>query len=155
MNKIGKFDNTILLVDDDTLNISALTHLLNDEFNVIAERSGRRSVDLAKEAQPDVILLDIVMPDMNGFEVIKALKEDEATRDIPVIFITGLNNTKDEEQGLILGAADYINKPFSAYIVKLRIRNQLQISEQIRIIQELEAEIGAEIGEEIGNGGDI
>ena len=131
------FEHTVLVIDDDWLNITALTYLLSDEFNVFTERSGRKSVEVAKDIQPDVILLDVVMPDMNGFEVITALKKDEATKDIPVIFVTGLNNTRDEEQGLILGAVDYINKPFSSYIVKLRIRNQLQISSQIRIINEL------------------
>ena len=131
------FEHTVLIVDDDWLNITALTHLLSDEFNVFTERSGSKSVKVAKDIQPDVILLDVVMPDMNGFEVITALKKDEATKDIPVIFVTGLNNTRDEEQGLILGAVDYINKPFSSYIVKLRIRNQLQISSQIRTIHEL------------------
>ena len=131
------FEHSVLIIDDDWLNITALTHLLSDEFNVFTERSGSKSVEVAKDIQPDVILLDVVMPDMNGFEVITALKKDEATKDIPVIFVTGLNNTRDEEQGLILGAVDYINKPFSSYIVKLRIRNQLQISSQIRIIHEL------------------
>ena len=131
------FEHSVLIIDDDWLNIMALTHLLSDEFNVFTERSGSKSVEVARDIQPDVILLDVVMPDMNGFEVITALKKDEATKDIPVIFVTGLNNTRDEEQGLILGAVDYINKPFSSYIVKLRIRNQLQISSQVRTIHEL------------------
>ena len=132
-----EFEYTVLIIDDDPLNITALTHLLSDEFNVIAERSGAKSVTVAREAKPDVILLDVVMPDMNGFEVIASLKKDENTRDIPVIFVTGLNNTRDEEQGLILGAVDYINKPFSSYIVKLRIKNQLLISTQLKTMHEL------------------
>jgi len=131
------FAHSILIIDDDVLNIMSLTHLLSDEFNVFTERSGSSALQAAKDILPDVILLDVVMPDMNGFEVITALKEDDSTKDIPVIFVTGLNNTKDEEQGLILGAADYINKPFSSYIVKLRIRNQLKLSSQIRTILEL------------------
>jgi len=121
-----KFEHTVLVIDDDILNITALTHLLSDEFNIISERNGRNSLQVVKTTKPDVILLDVIMPDMNGFEVIAALKNDEDTKNIPVIFITGLNNTKDEEQGFVLGAVDYINKPFSSYVVKQRIKNQLQ-----------------------------
>ena len=131
-----KHDHTVLIIDDDFLNITALTHLLSDEFNIITERNGLKSVETARTLKPDLILLDIVMPEMNGFEVIAALKNDETTKGIPVIFVTGLNNTRDEEQGLLLGAVDYINKPFSGYIVKLRIRNQLQISTQMNTIHE-------------------
>jgi len=134
---MDNFKHTILIIDDDTLNITALTHLLIDEFNVYVEQSGARGIKTAKEVQPHIILLDVVMPDMNGFEVLAALKKEDATKDIPVIFVTGLNNTRDEEQGLILGAVDYINKPFSAYIVKLRIRNQLQIYGQLQENHEL------------------
>jgi len=133
---MDSFEHTILIIDDDTLNITALTHLLSDEFNVYVEQSGARGIKMAKEIQPHIILLDVVMPDMNGFEVLAALKKEDTTKDIPVIFVTGLNNTRDEEQGLILGAVDYINKPFSAYIVKLRIRNQLQIYGQLQEIHE-------------------
>ena len=134
---MNRFAHSVLIVDDDLLNITALTHLLSDEFNVYTERSGRNSIAKAKECKPDVILLDIVMPDMNGFEIIAELKKDEFTKDIPVIFVTGLNNTRDEEQGLILGAVDYINKPFSSYILKLRIKNQLHISSQAQTIRQL------------------
>lgn len=137
--EMTNFEYSVLIIDDDWLNITALTHLLSDEFNVFTERYGSKGVEAAKDVKPDVILLDVVMPDMNGFEVITALKKDEETKDIPVIFVTGLNNTRDEEQGLVLGAVDYINKPFSSYIVKLRIRNQLQISSQIQTIHELRA----------------
>ena len=133
---MNKFEHTVLIIDDDDLNITSLTHLLSDEFNVFSERNGSKSLAAAREHKPDVILLDVVMPDMNGFEVIDALKKDEETKNIPVIFITGLNNTKDEEQGLVLGAVDYINKPFSSYIVKLRIKNQLQITAQMKSVHE-------------------
>jgi len=134
---MNNFEHTILVIDYDTLSVTALTHLLSDEFNVVTERRGSDSINTAREVQPDVILLDVVLPDMNGFEIITLLKKDELTKDIPVIFVTGLNNTKDEEQGLMLGAVDYINKPFSSYIVKLRIKNQLQIAKQIQTIRKL------------------
>jgi len=131
---MDKFEHTVLVIDDDMLNITALTHLLSDEFNVFTEKSGIRSLETVKKIRPDIILLDVIMPDMNGFDVITVLKKDPETKDIPVIFVTGLNNTRDEEQGLILGAADYVNKPFSSYIIKLRIRNQLQVFGQIQTI---------------------
>jgi len=135
------FEHTILIIDDDMLNIMALTHLLSDEFNVVTEKCGHNAVAVAKKLKPDIILLDILMPGINGFEVIDELKKDEETKEIPVIFVTGLNNTKDEERGLTLGAADYINKPLSGYIVKLRIKNQLQIIAQMKTIRELSSQI--------------
>jgi len=122
---MNKFDHTILIIDDDILNLTSLTHLLSDEYNIVTERDGNKGLDVAKAVKPDLILLDIVMPNINGFEILAAIKEEPITKDTPVIFITGLNNTRDEELGLVLGAVDYINKPFSSYIVKLRIKNQL------------------------------
>ncbi len=81
----------------------------------------------------DVILLDILMPNIDGYEVITVLKNDERTREIPVIFITALDNMDDEEKGLSLKAADYIGKPFSPAVVKLRVRNQIQIVSQLTL----------------------
>jgi len=122
---MGKY--SVMVIDDDVVSVTALTHLLSDEFDVIAELDCQKSVAVAKELRPDIILLDVVMPETNGFEIIELLKKDEITKDIPVIIVTGLNNTKDEEQGLMLGAADYISKPFSGFIAKTRIKNQLKI----------------------------
>jgi diguanylate cyclase (GGDEF)-like protein len=115
--------NSILLVDDEPMNITSLTHILKTDYTVYVEKDGAGCLEAARELKPDVILLDILMPIMNGFEVIKTLKNDEATRDIPVIFVTGL--------------ADYIQKPFSAAVVKLRVRNQIQIVNQMRIIHDI------------------
>jgi CheY-like chemotaxis protein len=81
---------------------------------------------------PDVILLDILMPEMDGYEVLSRLKSDEETRNIPVIFVTGLINPEDEKKGLEMGAADYINKPFNADTVREKIRNQIQILKQTK-----------------------
>jgi len=86
---------------------------------------------------PDVILLDVLMDDMDGYAVIEALKASEATKDIPVIFVTALDSTGDEAWGLSLGAADYITKPFSSGIVKLRVDNQIKAIEQLRTIERL------------------
>ncbi|MCL2049659.1 MAG: response regulator [Defluviitaleaceae bacterium] len=128
--------STVLIIDDEAANIMTLTHILRDEYVVRAVKSGREGVELAKAHLPDVILLDILMPDMDGFQVLKELKTD-GTRDIPVIFITGLSSSADEEQGLKLGASDYITKPFTSSIVKLRISRQIQMKQQIEAIEHL------------------
>jgi len=125
---------SVLIVDDENLNILALTHILKDEYQVYAVKNGPDAIKASEKFLPDVILLDIIMPDMDGYEVIAHLKASEATKNIPVIFISGLSNPEDEKKGLILGAADYITKPFSSAIVKLRIKNQIQILSQIWII---------------------
>jgi len=129
--------NTVLIVDDDALNIAALTHILKDDYTIFVEKDGEDAIETAKELLPDLVLLDIVMPKMDGFEVLAYLKSRPETREIPVVFITGLNNAQDEERGLVLGAADYIHKPFSPSIIKLRVKNQLQLVNQIRIINHL------------------
>lgn len=129
--------NTVLIVDDDALNITALTHILKDDYTIYVEKDGADALETAQELLPDLILLDVVMPKMDGFEVLAFLKNKPETRGIPVIFITGLSNVQDEEKGLMLGAADYIHKPFTPAIVKLRVKNQLQIVNQIRIINHL------------------
>ena len=128
--------NSILIVDDEKSNILALTHILNPEYTVYAARDGQGAVNAASKHLPDIVLLDILMPGMDGYGAIAALKNSEITRDIPVIFITGLSNAGDEEKGLAMGAADYIAKPFSPEIVKLRVRNQLTIINQMRELDE-------------------
>jgi putative two-component system response regulator len=100
--------NSILIVDDSALNIAALTHILRGDYQLYVEKDGYACIESARKHTPDLILLDIIMPGMNGFEVITELKHNTLTRDIPVIFITGLDNTQDEERGFLLGAADYI-----------------------------------------------
>jgi len=129
--------NSILIVDDEKSNILALTDILNKEYKVYAVIDSREAVETAEEDLPDVILLDVIMPEMDGYEVIAALKRSKKARDIPVIFITGLDSIEAEEKGLALGAADYIPKPFHAPIVKMRVQNQMKILEQYRIIERL------------------
>ena len=129
--------NSILIVDDESLNITALSHILTPDYTVYVEKDGQGCIDSARDLKPDLILLDIIMPSMNGFEVIKILKDDEETRDIPVVFVTGLNNSRDEELSFNLGASDYINKPFSSPVVKLRVKNQMQIVNHTRNIKRL------------------
>ena len=133
----GAKKSSILVVDDENSNIMALTHILNPEYTVYAAKSGQNAIKAAEKYLPDVILLDILMPEMDGYAVISALKSSEKTQSIPVIFITGLNSSEDEEKGLALGAADYIAKPFSPAIVKLRIRNQIKMLDQLYTIEQL------------------
>ena len=129
--------NSVLVVDDEKANIMALTHILSPFFTVYAAKSGIDAVAAAEKFMPDVILLDVVMPEMNGYAVVNKLKNSANTCDIPVIFVTGLNDAESEETGLVLGAADYISKPFSSAIVKLRVNNQLKMINQMRIIEQL------------------
>ena len=128
---------SLLIVDDENANIYALTQILGEEFVIYAAKNGQDALEVACNYTPDVILLDILMPDMDGYEVLSVLKRKDLTKDIPVIFITGLSNCEAEEKGLALGASDYISKPFSSAIVKLRVRNQIQILNQIKMIRNL------------------
>ncbi len=116
----------ILIVDDAPENIQVLMELLKNDYKIIAAMNGPKAIELANKApQPDLILLDIQMPDMDGYEVCEQLKATEQTENIPVIFITALSDEKDEYKGLSLGAEDYITKPFSPALVNARVRNQL------------------------------
>ena len=128
--------NSALIVDDVTSNIRTLSSMLQPDYSVRAAVNGQTAIEIAEKFLPDVILLDILMPGMDGYEVLSILKSSERTKDIPVIFITGLSGDTLEEKGLQLGAADYITKPFSPEIVKLRVRNQIKI---INLQRDLEA----------------
>ena len=132
----NKKKNTLLIVDDETANIIALTNILGDEYDVYIAKNGPDAIMLAKKHLPDVILLDVLMSKMDGYEVINKLKKAEKTKPIPVIFITGLDNTDAERKGLALGAADYISKPFVSEIVKLRVQNQVSLVNYIRALKE-------------------
>ena len=123
----GQEKNCVLIIDDDKTNIITLTHILSPEYNIHAAKSGREGIKLAEKYLPDLILLDIRMPGMDGYETFQALNDSERTRGLPVIFITGLDKEADEEKGLALGAADYITKPFSSELVKLRVRNRVGV----------------------------
>jgi len=130
--------SALLIIDDDEMNTRILTHTLESDYTIYTVSDGVQAVAKAEEYMPDLILLDIVMPNMDGYQILAELKNSEKTRKIPVIFITGLDSTKDEEKGLSLDVADYIPKqPFSPLIVKLRVRNQIQIINQFRTIQRL------------------
>jgi len=125
----AEFDRkTILIVDDAPENLMLLGELLQAEYRVRAANSGARALQvLVSDPRPDLVLLDVMMPEMDGYEVIRRLKQQEQTRDIPVIFITAMTAVADEERGLALGAVDYITKPFSPAIVQARVRAQLEL----------------------------
>jgi putative two-component system response regulator len=119
---------TILVVDDTPDNIDLLCAVLERDYRTKIAVNGERALKIARgEAKPDLILLDIMMPGMSGYDVCKALKADPATRDIPVIFVTAMSEVADEQLGLSLGAVDYITKPVSAPIVLARIKTQLSM----------------------------
>ena len=133
----GELKRSILIIDDEKANIMVLTSILSSNYRVLALKDSREAVQVAAEELPDVILLDVLMPEMDGFEVIEELKNNNKTKDIPVIFITGLDSTEAEEKGFKLGAADYIAKPFHPAIVQLRIHNQIKLQERDLIERDL------------------
>ena len=119
---------TVLIVDDAPENIAAMAALLKGEYRTVAATRGERALELARsESGVDVILLDVVMPGMDGHEVCWRLKQDPKTANIPVIFLTSRGNMEDEQKGFELGAVDYIMKPFSPPIVKARLKTHLQL----------------------------
>ena len=128
---------TLLIVDDEKRNRSLLTELLQGDYRIILAKNGEQALERAREHHPDLILLDVLMPDRDGYAVIRELKNDDQTRDIPVIFVTALDSAGDEERGLELGAVDYISKPFNPAIVRVRIRNHLQSVQQRRLLEQL------------------
>ena len=132
---------TLLVVDDAPGNIRVLRNLLRDEARILFATSGKDALSTARSAQPDLILLDVMMPDMDGYEVCRALKADPATRAIPIIFVTGLAETTDETTGLEAGAIDYITKPFVPAIVRMRVRNHLALRRATTELQVLNGEL--------------
>jgi len=119
---------TILVVDDTPDNLSLMSGLLKDEYKVKVAPGGERALAIAQSgAPPDLILLDIMMPEMDGYEVCRRLKSDPATRSIPVIFLTGRAEAEDEARGLELGAVDYITKPINPPVLMARVKAQLSL----------------------------
>lgn len=134
----------VLLVDDAPANIQIVNSILKDTYKIRVATNGAKALELAKGTPaPDLILLDIVMPEMDGYEVCTRLKAAAETRDIPVIFLTGQTETEDETRGFEVGAVDYIHKPFSPAIVKARVHTHLvlrgireQLARQLRAIRD-------------------
>jgi serine phosphatase RsbU (regulator of sigma subunit) len=119
---------SVLIVDDTPINLGVISGALKDSFKTKVATNGEKALSIAGgEEKPDLILLDVMMPGMDGYEVCRRLKADPATRDIPVIFLTGQTGTDDETRGFEVGAVDYIHKPFSEAVVKARVRTHLML----------------------------
>jgi diguanylate cyclase (GGDEF)-like protein len=118
---------TILIVDDTPTNIEILSEALNAEYEVLFATNGQDALNVAFDAGPDLILLDIMMPEMDGYQVCEQLKADARTRSIPVIFVTAMDQEADEAKGLSVGAIDYLAKPIRLPIVRARVRNHLEL----------------------------
>lgn len=136
--------NTILIVDDEPANLRVLKQILHEDYRLVFAKSGSEALRLAEQKAPDLILLDIMMPDMTGLEVCKMLKSRSGTAAIPVIFVTALSEETDEAQGFETGAVDYITKPVSKAVVRARVRTHLSLVQadelratRLQIIQRL------------------
>lgn len=127
---------TVLVVDDTPENIDLLAGILSSDYKVRAATTGERALHIAQSKPPDMILVDIMMPGMDGYEVCRRLKQDITTSRIPVIFITTMSSAEDERRGLELGAVDYITKPFSPAIVAARVKTHLALYDQNRSLEE-------------------
>jgi len=137
--------NTLLVVDDTPGNIDVLRGILGADYTIKIANNGPLALKIAAEQPPDLILLDVMMPGMDGYEVCRLLKGNEATRHIPIIFVTARGEVADETLGFELGAADYIIKPVSPPIVRARIRAHLALSDQRHYLQQLVAERTGEL----------
>jgi putative two-component system response regulator len=126
---------TILIVDDHPANLDILVNILQDDYTLKISLNGARALDAAYSGEVDLIILDVMMPGMNGFEVCRRLKGDPRTSAIPVIFISALTDVEDEAFGFAVGAVDYITKPFSAAIVQARVKTHLALSDQQRHLE--------------------
>ena len=127
----------VLVADDDAINREVLGELLKPEYPVLLAKNGAQALERAARHAPDLILLDVMMPDMDGYEVLRRLRADPQTAHIAVIFISGLDRPEDEANGLKMGAADYITKPFNPSVVMARVAVHLQVVRQRRMLERL------------------
>jgi class 3 adenylate cyclase len=132
----------VLVVDDTPDNLFLMSALLEDRYDVVTAESGAQALEAVRASPPELILLDIMMPGMDGYEVMRRLRKEPATADIPVIFLTALTSPEEEQHGLDLGAADYITKPISPPIVLARVNAHLERSANARRLQSLSDKLG-------------
>ncbi|MCI4626505.1 MAG: response regulator [Candidatus Magnetoovum sp. WYHC-5] len=136
----------LLIVDDEPINIEVLAKTLGKEYKIVVANNGMRALAIAQAAQPpDLILLDIMMPDMDGYEVCRRLRADIRTKNIPIIFITAMRDETDEAMGLSIGAVDYIRKPFSPSITAARVRNHMKLKGYQDNLEELVHEMTVDL----------
>ncbi|MCG8639771.1 MAG: diguanylate cyclase [Desulfobacterales bacterium] len=129
----------ILIIDDSVENIRILMETLKSDYNIVPARNGETAIAKALSARPDLILLDIIMPEMDGYEVCQRLKADEQTQNIPVIFITAKTDVMDETKAFSIGAVDYITKPFIPIVVKARVKSQIDLKQKNDLLEHLVA----------------
>lgn len=137
----------VLIVDDVPDNLLILVEGLKKEYALIVATDGEKALQLAESKQPDIILLDIMMPGMDGYEACRRLKASETTRDIPVIFLTALTDSQDEAKGLELGAVDYITKPFNLAILRARLSNHLALGQAYRALENSQRVLAEELAQ--------
>lgn len=125
----------LLIIDDNRLETYILSDILGEDYNIITANSGEEGLEKALQEVPAIILLDIVMPRMDGFEILKRLKDNELTKDIPVIFLTGLTDETTEEKGFLNGVVDYIRKPYNPNIVRARVSRHVQLYLYMKTIE--------------------
>jgi len=132
MNKRFK----ILVVDDEQINIQVMTSALKDTYDVVTALNGYSIISLLREHMPDLILLDVMMPDLSGFDVCSIIRSSEEFADIPVIFLTALDTNDGELRGLEVGGIDYLTKPIKLDLLKLRVRNHIALKERNDLVRE-------------------
>ena len=142
MNTLVNNKNRVLIVDDEPGNIKILSSILAGDYELSAASNGAQALQVAAAQLPDIVLLDMVMAEMDGIQVCKALKADARTRDIPVIFVTSMSDAAYEERGLDAGAVDYISKPISPPIVKARVKIHIQNYLSKRFLEKLLSDNG-------------
>jgi two-component system sensor histidine kinase/response regulator len=142
--KINRSDYKILIVDDVVSNVLLLKILLtNEKFQVCTANNGTMCIEMARKEHPDLILLDVMMPDMNGFDTATVLKKEEGTKDIPIIFLTALNTPQDLVHGFQVGASDFLTKPFNKEELVMRVTQQISLVAAKRIIEKQNQELRA------------
>ena len=133
----SKQDATVLVVDDEQLFVDFLGSILEPEHSILTATNGSEALDVARKANPDLILLDIEMPDAHGFDIFRTLKSDSITADIPVIFVTATDSASSEVKALAIGAVDYITKPLIPVVVSARVNTQLELKSQRDFLRQL------------------
>ncbi|MBR2239122.1 MAG: hybrid sensor histidine kinase/response regulator [Prevotella sp.] len=145
-SRINKSDYKVLIVDDVVSNVLLLKILLgNEKYQICTANCGNMCIEQAKAEKPDLILLDVMMPDINGFDTATILKKDPSTADIPIIFLTALNNPSDLVHGFQVGASDFLTKPFNKEELTIRVFHQIKLVAARRIIEKQNAELRATI----------
>jgi len=129
----------ILVVDDQPVNIQIIHQMLNADYQIFMATSGTQAISLCQNNPPDVILLDVLMPELDGLETCRLLKQQAELADIPVIFVTGMQNPEEEALCWEAGGADFVIKPVNAVTLKHRIKNQVKLLQLTRMVQQLEA----------------